>query len=337
MLMSLKKGKIKNNSQLCILIAIFFGFFVLMSVLMPGTFLRLGTMQSMMVQLPEFGIYALAMMFAMILGGIDLSIVSIGNLSSIIASQFMLRYMIANAGETENLRVVVQGICIALAVGALCGIFNGVSVAVVGIPPMLATLASMSIFNGISTVLTKGASLQGLPEEYALIGKSTLFGIIPIIIVIFLLAACIAYVIQKRTKLGMKMFLVGSNARAAQFSGINNHFVIITAYLLSGVLSSLAGIIMTSRSMSAKMDYGIIYQLQAILAVVLGGVSPKGGIGSVGGVVMAVLSLQVLSTGLNILNLASTSYVKNLIWGLFLVVVLLMNYYADTKKRKGKI
>ena len=101
MLMRLKKGKIKNNSQLCILIAIFFGFFVLMSVLMPGTFLRLGTMQSMMVQLPEFGIYALAMMFAMILGGIDLSIVSIGNLSSIIASQFMLRYMIANAGGTE--------------------------------------------------------------------------------------------------------------------------------------------------------------------------------------------------------------------------------------------
>lgn len=334
--MSLKMSRIKNNSQLCILTSIFFGYFIVMSVLMPDTFLRLGTMQSMMVQLPEFGIYALAMMFAMILGGIDLSIVSIGNLSSIIASSFMLRYMTAHAGETGNMGIVVQGICIALAVGAVCGLFNGVSVAVIGIPPMLATLASMSIFNGISTVLTKGASLQGLPEAYAFIGKNTLFGIIPIILIIFLMAAFIAYLIQKRTRLGMKMFLIGSNAKAAEFSGINNNFVIITAYVLSGLLSAIAGIIMTSRSMSAKMDYGLIYQLQAILAVVLGGVSPKGGIGSVGGVVMAVLSLQVLSTGLNILNLASTSYVKNLIWGLFLIVVLIMNDYADAKKRMRK-
>lgn len=334
--MSNQKGRMKNNSQLYILICVFFCFFILMSVLMPDTFLSLGTMQSMMVQLPEFGIYALAMMFAMILGGIDLSIVSIGNLSSIIASQFMLSHMIANAGEGENLGIVVQGICIALAVGAVCGLFNGFSVSVIGIPPMLATLASMSIFNGISTVLTKGASLQGLPDEYAVIGKNTLFGIIPIIIIIFLIIALIAYFIQKHTKLGMKMFLIGSNARAAEFSGINNTLVITAAYLLSGLLSAIAGIILTSRSMSAKMDYGSIYQLQAILAVVLGGVSPKGGLGSVGGVVMAVLSLQVLSTGLNILNLASTSYVKNLIWGLLLVVVLLINYYTDIKKGSKK-
>lgn len=234
------------------------------------------------------------------------------------------------------MKVVALGICIALAVGAVCGVFNGFSVAVIGIPPMLATLASMSIFNGIATVLTKGASLQGLPEEYAFIGKNTLFGIIPIIIILFFIIALVAYFIQKHTKLGMKMFLIGSNAKAAEFSGINNILIIIAAYSISGILSAIAGIILTSRSMSAKMDYGLIYQLQAILAVVLGGVSPKGGLGSVGGVVMAVLSLQVLSTGLNILNLAPTSYVKNLIWGIFLIAVLIMNYYADIKKGSRK-
>lgn len=322
-------NSLKKNSQLYILINIFFGFFILMSVLMPDTFLSRGTMQSMMVQLPEFGIYALAMMFAMILGGIDLSIVSIGNLSSIIASQFMLNHM----GGTGNVKIVVMGICIALTVGVACGFFNGFSVAVIGIPPMLATLASMSIFNGISTVLTKGASLQGLPEEYSVIGGKNLFGIVPMIIIIFLAIALLAYFVQRHTKLGMKMFLIGSNVKAAEFSGINHNLIIIAAYSFSGLLSAVAGIVLTSRSMSAKMDYGLIYQLQAILAVVLGGVSPKGGSGNVWGVVMAVLSLQVLSTGLNILNLAPTSYVKNLIWGLLLIGVLVINYYADRKKK----
>lgn len=326
-------NSLKKNSQLYILINIFFGFFILMSVLMPGTFLSRGTMQSMMIQLPEFGIYALAMMFAMILGGIDLSIVSIGNLSSIIASQFMLNHMVNHMGGTGNVKIVVMGICIALTVGAACGFFNGFSVAVIEIPPMLATLASMSIFNGISTVLTKGASLQGLPEEYSVIGGKNLFGIIPMIIIIFLAIALLAYFVQKHTKLGMKMFLIGSNVKAAEFSGINHNLIIIAAYTFSGLLSAIAGIVLTSRSMSAKMDYGLIYQLQAILAVVLGGVNPKGGSGNVWGVVMAVLSLQVLSTGLNILNLAPTSYVKNLIWGLLLISVLVINYYADRKKK----
>lgn len=321
----------RNNSQILILTGILVTFFVIMSILLPRTFLSRETMQSMGVQLPEFGIYSIAMMFAMLSGGIDLSIVSIGNLSSIIACQYMISRMAAGTGGSYMMTVIV-GIALACGIGIICGLCNGFSVSVIGIPPMLSTLASMAIFDGISTILTKGSPLQGLPEEYSVIGNYTLFHMIPMILIIFIVVALAAYVILNRTTLGIKIYTVGSNEKAAIFSGIQNTYVIMSVYAISGLLSAIAGIILTSRSMSAKMDYGSIYQLQAILAVVLGGVSPKGGAGRVGGVVLAVLSLQILSTGLNILNLASTSYLKNLMWGILLVVVLVMNYFIDKKK-----
>ncbi|MDO5445871.1 MAG: ABC transporter permease, partial [Eubacteriales bacterium] len=137
--------------------------------------------------------------------------------------------------------------------------------------------------------------------------------------------------IQNNTKLGFCLYFVGTNSKAAEFSGINNVKTIITSYAIGGCLAAVAGMILSSRSMSARMDYGSIYQLQAILAVVLGGISPSGGKGKVLGVVLAVMSLQVLSTGLNIMNFASTSYLKNLVWGFLLLIVLVVKYFINKK------
>ena len=128
--------------------------------------------------------------------------------------------------------------------------------------------------------------------------------------------------------------MFGSNSVAAEYSGINNTAVVILTYTIGGLLSAIAGIIVTSRAMSAKMDYGSIYQLQAILAVVLGGISPSGGKGKVWGVVLAVMSLQVLSTGLNILNLSASSYLKNLVWGLLLLAVLTLKFFIRKKAER---
>ena len=327
----------EETGNILILMGVFIVFFLTMSILSPKIFLSLATMRSMFVQLPEFGIYAFAMMLAMITGGIDLSIVSTGNLASIVASYYMIDQLARTDHGSESL-IIAGGILIALSVGALCGSINGISISVIGIPPMLATLATMQIFDGISLILTQGASVQGLPELFAQIGAKTIFNAVPVTMIAFLIISTILYYIQSRTRLGVCIYMLGSNPVASEYSGINNSGVTVLVYAISGLLAAIAGIILTSRSMSARMNYGSIYQLQAILAVVLGGISPKGGKGKVMGVVFAVLSLQILSTGLNILNIAATSYVKNLVWGFLLIFVLILKYYLNrrNKSRKGK-
>ena len=321
----------EDTNNVLVLGGVFVLFFVIMSVLSPGTFLSVATMRSMCVQVPEFGIYAFAMMLAMISGGIDLSIVSVGNLASIIACRQIIAMATQPYGEGT---AVAAGIVIAVVVGCICGVINGISISVIGIPPMLATLATMQVFNGVSMVLTEGASVQGLPEAFSYIGSKSAFDVVPYTMLLFLAVAVIISLIQSRTGLGLRIYLLGSNPKAAGYSGINNTRTTIIVYAMSGVLAAVAGMILSSRSMSARMDYGSIYQLQAILAAVLGGISPSGGKGKTIGVLLAVLSLQVLSTGLNILNLSDTSYLKNLVWGLLLLIVLVTKYYLSVRKTK---
>ena len=325
----------EDARNITVLLFIFAAFFLTMSLLSPKTFLSIATMRSMCVQLPEFGIYSLAMMFAMISGGIDLSIVSIGNLASILACSYMISQM-QKTGTANDTVIILTGIVIALCVGVVCGIFNGFAISVIGIPPTLATLATMQIFDGISMIFTEGASVQGLPEGFAQIGSRTLFNAIPVIMILFLLLVLIIHIIQNHTYFGFTVYMLGTNKTASDYSGINTVKTTILCYAFSGLLSTVAGLILSSRSMSARMDYGSIYQLQAILAVVLGGISPLGGKGKVIGVMLAVLALQILSTGLNILNIAATSYLKNLVWGLLLIVVLVAKYYLGSQRARAK-
>lgn len=317
------------------LFAVLLVIFLLMSVLSPKTFFTPNTFTSIGYQLPEFGIYALAMMFAMMLGGIDLSIVSIGNLSGIIIARFMSQYMAAGSGNESNAMLLVLAFALALLTGAVCGAINGISITLIGIQPILATLATMQIFDGISIAMTKGAAVVGLPRIFAGLGNNTIGGFFPIVLLVFLVIAVILSLLMSKTRFGMDLYMVGSNRRVAQFSGIHCNRVIILSYITGGILSAVAGVIVASRSMSAKVGYGEIYQLQAILAVVLGGVSPKGGFGKVSGVVLAIISLQILSVGVNILRISDSTFIKNLLWGALLLGVLVMNYLLDRYRDKN--
>ena len=164
-------------------------------------------------------------MLTMLTGGIDLSIVSAGNLASIIASNYMI-WRMSQSQVPGQLQIVLTGLRIALAAGAFCGALNGISVAVVGIPPMLATLASMQMFNGVSMILTQGSSVQGLPELFSQIGAKTVADIIPITMLAFLVIAVILHYILDYTALGFKIYMFGSNSVAAECSGINNTAVV---------------------------------------------------------------------------------------------------------------
>jgi simple sugar transport system permease protein len=179
-------------------------------------------------------------------------------------------------------------------------------------------------------VLTKGAAVVGFPMQYSEIGNGSVGGIgIPLIVFLFFLFLFL--LIQKKAVLGINLYLVGTNAKAAAFSGIRTARTLILSYMLSGALASIAGIIMTARTNAAKADYGASYILQSILVAVLGGTNPSGGSGNVVGILMAVLSLQFLSSGFNMLRFSN--FAKEFIWGVFLLAIMIVNYYTNERHK----
>jgi ribose/xylose/arabinose/galactoside ABC-type transport system permease subunit len=152
--------------------------------------------------------------------------------------------------------------------------------------------------------------------------------------IIFILSAVVMAVILTRTRLGINIYLLGSNAVACHFSGVDNKKVLLQTYLISGLYAGIAAIIMMSRFNSVKADYGESYLLRTVLAAVLGGTSAAGGFGKVSGLVIALMILQVVSNGLNLLRV--NNFLTIAIWGLILIAVMIANYLSNQFKQKRR-
>jgi len=285
----------------------------------------------MFSQIPEFGFLAIAMMLAMLTGGIDLSVVATANLAGIVAALFLTKYNLFQVGGYEELFTIIVAILSALIISLICGFLNGILVAYVGVPAILATLGTMGLFSGIAIIVTKGYGIVGFPEKFLYIGSGTIF-LIPVPMIIFIISAVLVVIILNRTKFGFSIYMVGSNPVAARFSGIKNEKVLIKTYMMSGLLAGLASIIMISRVNSVRPGYGEVYLLQAILVCVLGGVDPIGGSGKVSGLVMGIITLQILQSGFNILSFSP--FFKKVIWGLILILVMVINFYRNKSLQK---
>ena len=322
---------ILKTSNLAKLVLIDISLFVVMSILAPSLFLSAGNMSSMAVQFPGFGILALAMVLPMLTGGIDLSIIGLSNLTAILAT-LLLHYLLGPTPDISSIVVldVLLAVTIALFVGALGGIINGFIIAYVGVSPILATLATGLIYTGLAVVVTNGSAVVGLPEAFGWIGNGTIF-FIPVPVIIFSLAAVVLSYILSQTAFGAKSYLFGANAIASRFAGINNNTVTIKSYLVSGLYAAVAGLVIAARANSAKADYGSSYLLLAILICVLGGVNPFGGAGRVSGVVLAVLALQFLSSGLNLIGV--NNFATELVWGVVLIFTMIVNQSALTLRK----
>lgn len=292
--------------------------FVAMSLLAPGRFLSVQNVTSMAFQFPEFAILALAMTITMLTGGIDLSVVGIANLSAIVAALILTRL----APGTESVGWLALAMLAALAIGVLAGLFNGVAVAVFGLPPILATLGSGLIFTGLAIALTGGSAVMGFPAAAAWLGNASLAGFPAPLLLFALLAAGLAFVLA-RTAFGLEVQMFGANPLAARFAAVDVTRLLIRVYVVSGAFAAVAGLVVMSRANSAKADYGSSYLLLAVLIAVLGGVNPYGGYGRVVGVVLAVLSMQFLSSGLNMLGVSN--FARELIWGVLLLLVMVVN------------
>jgi simple sugar transport system permease protein len=294
--------------------------FVIFAVLAPGVFLSPINLQNIALASPEIGVLAVAMMLAMLTGGIDLSLVSIANLSAITMSTMYTAMAATDPARAESMfpAIVLAGVLVGLAGGAI----NGLLVSVVGITPILATLGTMQIYNGIAVAWTGGSTLYGAPSALTAMGMSTLAGI-PVLFLAFILIAVGVGGLLNRTPLGLKVQLQGANPIAARYSGIRGRSVLMSTYLLTGLLGGIAGVLFLARNPTASADYGASYVLLVIVIAVLGGTNPNGGYATVLGVVLATLTLQIVSSGFTAIRLSAYEYA--IAQGVILIAVMVLD------------
>ncbi|RDY23713.1 ribose ABC transporter permease [Romboutsia maritimum] len=287
---------------------------VIVSILSPS-FLSSKNILNILRQTSVNAIIAAGMTFVILTGGIDLSVGSTLAISGAIAASLL----------ASGQNIIISTIA-AIVVGAVVGFLNGFVIAKGKLQPFIATLATMTILRGLTLVFTDGKPITLGSNELAMsfgkIGGGTLLGIPnPAITMIVVFAIC--FYILKSTKMGRYTYALGSNEDATKLSGINTDKVKIWVYTISGILASIAGIIITSRLYSAQPTAGSGYELDAIAAVVLGGTKLAGGKGKITGTIIGALIIGVLSNALNILDVSS--YYQMMVKGAVILIAVLLD------------
>ena len=314
-------AKNKYTGLLLILLVIVLLFF---TVTQGSKFWSASMLSGMCMQFPEYGMITLGLMFCFISGNIDMSFVALGDFASIMA----VRYIVANTNDDMAdgavIGVIMIGIVIAVIIGIFGGFINGLLVTMLKIPPVMATIAMSIVWQGFSTALTRGDAVTGLPYLYSEIGHSNVLGFIPFPLFIFIIGFIIAAFLIKCTTYGEKLYMIGTNPKAAMFSAINTRLLIIVTFIICAVYSNIGCMIMVSTMSSAKADYGSSYLMRCILILVLAGVLPDGGYGKITDVILSIVIIQIIASGVNMFPQINTYY-ASLIWGGLLLIVLILS------------
>lgn len=252
---------------------------------------------------------ALAMALLIIAGEIDLSVASIIALASTMMGM-ALQY---GAGTPEL-------VLIGLATGLVCGAFNGFLVTGLGLPSIVVTIGTMSFFRGISYIVLGDEAYKRYPASFAFFGQGYVYWVFSFEFALFIACSLIYYVLLHRTNFGRQVFAIGNNDVAARFSGIRVERVKFILFLLTGLMSGIASILLTSRLDSTRPSIAVGWELEAVTMVVLGGVSILGGSGTIQGVVIAALIMGLVTFGLGLLNVPGI--VMSIFIGLLLIFVI---------------
>lgn len=235
----------------------------------------------------EVGLIALPMTFIIITGGIDLSVGSIVGLCAI-----MLGYSWKSFGFPLPL-----AICFSLLVGAAAGLLNGIVITRVKVPPLIMTIATLALYRGLAEGISQAHSVRGYPEWFYFVGQENLFGV-PAQLWLLLIAIVVSAIVLDRTTFGRTLYAMGNNETAARFSGLPVDRAKLIIYTLSGLMAGLSACVLVSRVTTTRSDMGIGYELDVIAAVVLGGTSIFGGVGTIWGTVVGLAMIQLLKNGL---------------------------------------
>ena len=305
-------GEVLGLSVFLLITVIAFSLFV-------PRFFSLGTFQSIGFQLPELGLLTLAMLLPILSGGLNLAITFTANICGLTLAAVLA----AGGGPEASMTVFAIGVVLALSVGALCGAIMGLIIAYTGAHPILVSLSMMIFLSGLGEFITRGGDISGFPEFVGQLGHGSLLGL-PAPLWVFLAAVVAWHVLLSRTQLGFNTYMIGSNSEAARYSGVATKRTITLIYTLSGLMCAIAGIIMVARFNSVRVGHGEAYLLITVLACFLGGIDPFGGFGRALPVLLALVVLQVLSSGLNLMG--ANQHLATAIWGGFLIIVMVLRW-----------
>lgn len=295
------------------------GLFVLLS-LTAQNFLSLANMVNVFRQSAIFGILAAGEFFVIISGMIDLSVSSTAALAGILFA------MIIKAGGVAMTPVAIV---VGILAGLMVGVINGLLISKLEIPPFIATLGSYLYVRGIVYMSTNAYPIVSLDEGYNYLGRGFILGI-PVPVIIMVIVFIFSIILSERKKLGRYFYAIGGNEEAAYLSGINTTKVKTLAFTVCGLLSAVAGIILMSRLGSGQPNAAIGYEFEAIIAVVLGGVSFSGGKGKALNVFFGTIFVAMLVNGMTILNI--NPFAQQIIKGVVFIVAI----WADVLRNRSK-
>jgi len=304
---------------------------IVFSIVSPS-FLSVGNGMTVALQVTSIAYLGIGATCVIITGGIDLSVGAILALSGVVAA------LAVKAGVP-----VPVGMLAGLLVGALCGAINGLCVTLLNLPPFIATLGMMLVARGVALQITDAKAIGGLGDSFAELGNGSLWRVvetgadgfpdvlfpgIPYPVLLMVALAVAVAVLLNRTRLGRHLYAVGSNVEAARLSGVDVRGVTLFAYVLSGTLAGLTGCVLMSRLVTAQPSEGLMYELDAIAAAVIGGTSLSGGIGTISGTLIGAFVIGILRNGLNMGGVSA--FTQQIIIGL----VILLTVWIDQMRHR---
>lgn len=313
------KKLIKDNVVWLMLIALI----IMFSFLTP-MFFTSGNLITILRQVSNTGILAVAMAFVVISGGIDLSI---GNMMGIVG---MVTALLLTRSGLPIVLCCVLGVLLA----GVFGLINGLLVTYTRMPPLIMTLGMSYICLGLAFLTTGGFPVYDLPPAIKILGQGYILGKVPVCVLILIAIVVLGALILSKTNYGRYIYAIGSNEEAARLSGININRIRVSVYVISGILAGLSGLLMMSRVNSGQAKNGNGMEMDALIACVVGGVSVTGGEGKASGIIGGMLVMGVLANGMAVMGL--NEYTQTLVKGLVLVTVVAVDSFTRLKTASKK-
>ncbi len=285
---------------------------IIMSIVSP-TFRTLKNAENILRQVSVNGILAIGMTLVIMTGGIDLTVGPLVAVSGVVAGSILV----------VNPDNIFLAIFASIIICGLFGLANGVFISKFSVPPFIATLAGQTIARGFSYVYSNGKPYTLSSDKFRVFGRYS----VPIFI--FLILLILFHIILSHTKFGRYIYATGGNRIASDASGIKTKSVLIKVYTIAGILSSIAGIVLASRTNSGQPAVGVGYEVDAIAAAVIGGTSMSGGVGTIKGTLIGILIIGVMNNGLNLLDVSS--YYQQIIKGLIILGAVIFDNRSKEK------
>ena len=283
-------------------------------------FLTWGNWVNVLRQTSINGILAIGMTYVILTKGIDLSVGSLLAVSGMVAASLV---------TGENAHSLWVAIPLGLAAGTALGALSGIIVARLAVAPFVVTLGMLSMARGLTFIYNDGMPIANLSPAFRFLGQGEVAGI-PVPVIVLVITFAVFWFVLNRTTFGRYVVAVGGNEKSAKTSGIRTRLVVFSVYVISGLLSALAGLILAARTTSALPQAGVAYELDAIAAVVIGGTSLNGGVGTLTGTIVGALIIGVINNGLDLMGVSS--YYQQVIKGAIIVAAVLIDV---SRKKRG--